>query len=316
MTLTSQIDSLLSGSDAPVQIDAGGLAVPLRFWRGGAGAKVLIISFHGAIDRATREVPAFLPHFAEFGDACHQLAVSDPSMLAAGCHAMSWYAGHQGAAVQPALLQLFKAVVAGLGVERVVYLGTSVGGFAALFYSWHHPGSLALVGNPQTRISDYYPRHVAAYRAECWPGLAPDAPLDSVICENVRTLYGTGVANHVIYVQNPTDSFHLFNHMVPFLAAIAGAEPRARIVVDVTYPGKPGHSPAWPILKRWLQAAIVAPGWTPEDLHATHHDLAQGTTAPPAQSAPRAKAAATAGPAHSAHDLRLAALLRDLALKP
>ncbi len=202
-----------------VYVDLGEGKVPMRF-RHAPGAKALIVCFHGAVDRATREIPAFAPYLLGQDNSAHQLLISDPAMLLDGTHRLGWYAGYDGFNLQAVLGQAIRKVAAELGVERVVYFGTSGGGLAALYYGWYHPGSVVVVGNPQTDIERYYKSLIDLYRAACWPKLATDAALGSVIAAEVNSLYSRSIENTVVYLQETTDRFHLHQHLAPFLAAI------------------------------------------------------------------------------------------------
>lgn len=278
-------------------------------------ADTLVISFHGAVDRPNRSIPAFVPFLPDIGDDVHQLAVADPSLRTGPEIGLSWFAGDIDFDAQRLLPTLFQSIASNLGVRRTIYFGTSGGGFAALYYSRKHSGSLALVGNPQTNITRYYAQHIDRYLSNCWPGVTSIAALAGKAVTNLSDVYSAGeIGNHVVYLQNSTDAFHLFGQMAPFFASIRSAASRERIGSACIFPGKSGHSPMWAMLSPWLRAAIMAPDWMAKTIITTHHALTANShgTSGTATSARNATAAAEA---QSKLDLQMAALLRDYHLR-
>lgn len=274
-------------------------------------ADTLLIGFHGYVDREKRSIPTFTPFLPDAGGDVHQLAISDPSLRIDPMVRMSWFSGDCEFDAQKLLPELFIAISNALGVRRTIYYGFSGGGFAALYYSRQHCGSLALVGNPQTSIADYYRRHVANYLSKCWPGVDSIAGLAGQVKTNLATVYSSGeIDNHIIYLQNSSDPFHLFGHMAPFLASIRSGASRKRIACACSYPGKLGHTPVWELMSSWLRAAVVAPDWMAETIITNHHSLIERKqlTISPVTSANEIPVSAKV---RSALDLQMANFVRD-----
>ncbi len=280
-----------------------------------SAADTLLIAFHGAVDRATRPTPAFIPFLPGTGEEVHQVAIADPSLRTSSDISMGWYAGDCGFESQRVLPDFFQEISRALDVRRTIYFGTSGGGFAALFYSKQHDGSLALVGNPQTSIANYYPRHIANYLSSCWPGVSSISDLSGRVDTDLAAIYsGRATGNHVVYLQNSTDHFHLFGHMAPFLSSIRSGETRKRIACACVFPGRTGHNPVWEMFSPWLRAALVAPNWMAESIITTHHDLCGART----ESLPltaRDRDNGAPGKARPVSELRMADLLRDYQLR-
>lgn len=224
-----------------------------------------MICFHGAVNRETREIPAFIPFLPNVDQYAHQLLISDPSMMLDGEFSMSWYAGDSAFESQKVLPDFFQAICDFLEIDRTIYLGTSGGGFGALYYAWHHPGSVVIAGNPQTRIQDYYAGHVERYRSACWPDIADIKAMEDTICTDVRKLYAERFENLVIYVQANSDAFHLLNHMAPFMSAVAHHKGK-NLICNLDYWGKIGHSPTFEAFQPWLQAVLSTPDLTVENV--------------------------------------------------
>ncbi|WP_392336647.1 alpha/beta fold hydrolase [Loktanella salsilacus] len=309
---TDQLHPFLTPSAEPVRHDVvhDGQRIPLHFRHGGAQARTLFVTFHGAIDRQTREVPAFMGFLPELQGQAHQISVSDPSMLKDADFGMSWFAGHDGFATQDILPVLFRDLQQALDVDRVVFMGSSGGGFAALFYGWHHPGSVVLAANPQTDLTRYFSRLVAPYRAHCWPALADNADLAQVVTTDVCALYAQSIPSTVIYVQSALDRFHMCNHMGPFFAAMPFRK-TAPVVLHADYFGTTGHAFSFEQLSPWVRAILMAPGTGLEDILETRARL-QSLTGN-ASRLPKA-ASKAAGPGADTR-VAMADMLRDIALK-
>lgn len=307
MQLEKHFTKLALDESSSIDLDFEGQLIPLRFQPGRKNCKTLLIMFHGAVDRETRKVPAFTPFLPELADSVHQLAISDPTMLAGSNFSMSWYAGHESFDSQRILKDIFKKIADFLSVENVIFFGTSGGGFAALYYSWHYCGSVAIVGNPQTKIEKYYSGHVQRYRDECWKSLEKEHPLGELICADVCNLYAERFDNTVIYLQSNSDYFHLFHHMAPFLDAVK-VHKKPALISNVGFWGRMGHSPAFSAMHPWVKTVLSAPDLSVETLIKTH-DLLTNQSAP--VQAPKEKNNLS----FSAADISKASLLNDQLLK-
>src|SRR6185312_3746617 len=101
--------------------------------------------------------------------------------------------------------------------QRLVFFGASGGGFAALYYSYFFPGSLALPMNPQTILANYSPRPVTEYTATAWG--AEDIK-DAPILSDLRELYAEGLPNTVGFIQNVQDTHHRDRHAAPWVRGL------------------------------------------------------------------------------------------------
>ena len=269
------------------------------------GSRTLYISFHGAIDRTKRATPVFMPIVPMNGDDANQLMIADPGMEHPGEFTLAWYAGHEGLKAQDILLDLIKRTIAHLDIEHVVFMGSSGGGFASLYYSWHLPGSTCVAVSPQTDIRKYYKSHAKRYTTACWPSLPGFNALDQVICADVVSLYRQSVPNTVVLLQSTGDFFHFKNHMLPLAEAITSHE-ESRFILQCGYWGVPDHSRSVPadVAVKWLNTVINHPGATVPELLTAWHAAEQ----PPATTtAPRAAPSNSGqGNAFGGDDLRLA----------
>lgn len=316
MTVTRAESPLLDDIDRTADengvswLELGGEVLPIRFRRAG-DAKVLIVYFHGAVNKNKRQVPVFTGLSTLFDKSAHQISISDPSMFKPFPITMSWYAGHEGFALQALLPEFVSKLATELAVERVIFFGSSGGGFAALYYSWHFQDSVAVVAVPQTDIFKYYPGYRDRYRRACWPSLDRNELLPNVICTNVCDLYRNEMRNSVIFLHSAGDRFHMMNHMTPFLSAISEHD-NPRLVVECGFWGKMGHGGSVPrdVALSWAKAAVLAATTEPDDLLVTHHSLAS-VAAPGAPKKVRDERAQV----HDPSSLETADLLRNYHLR-
>jgi pimeloyl-ACP methyl ester carboxylesterase len=258
---------------------------------------VVIFVFAGAVDRARRALPQFGGHLLRTAVPATVIGIADPSLGRGPKLSTAWYAGHEGFETQRILPELLGRVAAACGAERVIFLGASAGGFAALYYAWRYPGSVAVVINAQTDIERHYVRLRSAYRAVCWPGLGKEERLSGAIATSVVGCYAGRFDNTVVYLQNASDAMHVRNHFAPFLAAI-DEQKHGRLLARLAYWGREGHKP--PPTREWfawLTAAIEAPSASAEDILRTRGE----------------DRAAAAGGEADARDYRLAAALVERA---
>lgn len=159
----------------------------------------LIVRFHGSINRERRPLPTFQPNLKAMQAYAHQITVCDPTMMSREGFSLGWYSGHEELDTQNILRRFFIQIKLFLGIRRIIYLGSSGGGFAALHYSFFDPASIALVMAPQTSIGAYWPVAVRRYLDNCWSGVSIEKISDKIETDMCR-LYRDGHQNSVVYI--------------------------------------------------------------------------------------------------------------------
>ncbi len=267
-------DKLASASFAAGKLDfaLSEGTVATKFRRAPSQNAPLLIWFHGAVDRQRRTLPVFAGPVKTFAQSAHQLAVCDPTLQRHDVLRNGWYVGDDRLNVQAELTTFFARVAQVLGASRVIYVGSSGGGFASLYFSSRHAGSCAIVMQPQTNLS-YFP-YWRTYLKLCWPGKAL-ADLQETVCTDVCTRYAKGFRNTVIYIQGIADQGHFRNHLSPFQFAIREHADSAAIF-HVDFWGETGHAVVpHPVVHSWIRSALVAPTLGMVDLLETRHRLRQ-----------------------------------------
>lgn len=181
--------------------------------------------------------------------------VADPALVVSPDLPLAWYAANvDGFRTQDVLKRAIEHIATSLGAHSQITFGASGGGFAALYFSYHLPGSLAVAINPQTDIARYTAAYVQRY-AMGFLGASGPQDIERVLAEKADTsvlpLYERGYENRVLYVQNGSD-WHLDAHMRPFLAACG------RPVEVLMGEWGNGHiAPPRPVIRSLIEAEIA-----------------------------------------------------------
>lgn len=289
------------GEHALVELD--GVQLPVHYRAG--STDTLIVLFHGAVDQKVRQRPHFQPHFPQVFGA-HQLAVSDICLHRSDELKLCWYLGTDSLPMPGLLTRYFQQVTGRF--KRVIYFGASGGGHAALYHSFHHPGSLALAVNPQVDLRLFHPIELFDdYRHHCWPGVRDAEQLRALAPIDLTSLYSGVMRNFVCILNSSGDRQHVFEHTAALMSCIPAAS-RNRVVFHADYFGVPGHAVSVPYKScvPWIKACVHSPNLYADSilqkLHQFRPPAAPARPAPPAGDAHKGL--------HSAEDLRITALLR------
>lgn len=284
----SQVLSAPPGEERTITLQMNDLPVQVRFLGSALPTNRLLVRFHGAVAGPRAKYFEHQKNSRQLAPFCHQVTIFDPTPLAFRNVPIAWYAGHPGFEAQKLLPALFHGLANALGAERTVYWGGSGGGFASLFYSFQHEGSIALTLVPQTRILHYrLPRAFEMYAEACWPGLS-HAEISGRVCLDVGKLYASRPArNAVIYVVSPGDRHHVAEHMVPFLSEIHRNLPldQTNVTPVSDYWGIKGHSGAIPIAGSmpWIRAALASRTISQDDILGAYHAFCKHAAPTPAE---------------------------------
>lgn len=242
------------GRNVVVDLPIPGSSVPLTVRVAVGPAPGIFVTFHGAVNRTQRAIPVF-----DMGGVGHlpftTVAISDPTLSLNDELINAWYLGGRDLPVQAAIRTLIRDLGSWSGGQRVVMLGGSGGGFAALLYSGQSPGSIAIAINPQTNAVAARGAQWRRYVTACWQDRYPVELLGEV---NLASMYALGTRNLAIYLQNSTDRFHMVNHLAPFLSSV-GEENMKRILISaIPWHDDGHHRPPLPHITRWALAAMAS----------------------------------------------------------
>lgn len=175
-------------------------------------ANALVVAFHGVTPN-TAATPVFTGIGVPSAIGAHRLFVSDPSLELSRHLTAAWHAGNHAHPLQRDLVTIINSVRERLDAQRLIFVGSSPGGFAAMYYSAQFPGSLAIVTDPHAVIAHCDPSDVERYYSTCWSGHNP------TITTDLRVTYREWPGNTVAYIQSG-DLRYISSHMKPFLDEI------------------------------------------------------------------------------------------------
>lgn len=221
-------------------VDLGQL-VPSAFLTDGPG-DILTVYFHGATDRSRLSMPRYerMRSFAGLGLG-PMMFFSDPCLDLDSRMMLSWYVGTEEVDVHREIACMIEAYARSKGIEKVLLVGNSGGGFAALQQGAYLEGTRVVSFNPQIRIDDYVPRiaqtaHWALFGRET----VSDDPVNAPRMDLIERYRRIGFDQDVVLIQNPGDDHHHQEHFLPFVKAFESSDKASRLVTHTPYLG-PGH---------------------------------------------------------------------------
>lgn len=184
-------------------------------------SSTLFVIFHGAVRISVDTYPRFDRVTTMKKNGNSFVSFADPTLVIDPEITLGWYIGTEDWDPQNVILQVIQEAATTSGASNIVFIGGSGGGFAALKYSLHFPGSLAFVFSPQT--------DVARYRGGSFPRLR-EKGFNSDSEETLKrtypgrfeviSQYSEPVSHDIYYYQNLTDPDHIERQYLPFLRAV------------------------------------------------------------------------------------------------
>jgi len=242
---------------------------------------VLLVSMHGAIQRATIRLPRFERLRSFLRTEHSSIYFSDPALYLGEKFSLSWFTGWRETNVPHLIADWVERAAYASGASKVVFVGSSGGGFASAQVSSYVPGSVAVAFNPQTVISAYRPNGSLGYGRgfirNIMPELTPNGGLASLDGEtdwaaplrdrgSMIVRYSRPVSNKLLFVQNNKDHSHWVDHYTPFRETTEGGVNKNRIRY-VIYAGPEGHSaPPREVFDAALEEALEWIGPSEEQL--------------------------------------------------
>ncbi|WP_298752971.1 heparinase II/III family protein [uncultured Serinicoccus sp.] len=229
-------------TDGPMvwSVDLGQL-VPAALLMDGPG-DVLTVYFHGATDRGRFRTPRFerLRSFAALGLG-PVMFMSDPCLDLDSRMVLSWYVGTEEVDLAEVTGLMIQTYAAQRGLDKVLLVGNSGGGFAALQQGAYLEGAKVVCFNPQIIIDDYVPRmSEAAHWALFGRTTVSDDPAHAHRMDLVKSYQRIGFEQDVFLIQNLGDDHHVQHHMRPFCEAFEKSPASRRLSTQTPYLG-PGH---------------------------------------------------------------------------
>ena len=197
------------------------------------GAPLTFIFKGNTRRKADTRLPVFVGFSIVSPVGNSRVSISDPGMYLDPTIGLAWYAGGKNLDIQSVLPRIIQKIVSTTAPSKVMMIGGSGGGYAAMYYSRYVAESLAVAWNPQNDFLDYEERGVMAYVSKAFDVSNIDeakAVVPRYVNNELSSFYRkTSASNYVIYLQNIIDT-HVEKHCKPFMASF-GYE----ISTDVKY---------------------------------------------------------------------------------
>jgi pimeloyl-ACP methyl ester carboxylesterase len=203
-------------------VAAGGMDIPCRL-KLQPGAERLFVMFNGAVNRKKVKLPAFARW--NWGKVLggHVLAVCDPTLLMSRTLRLGWFLGTAARDPMVGLLQIVEDVERQLKLlpQRVVFYGSSGGGYAAVRAASEREVGRAIGINMQTVVRAYHEAVVDRVArvfdpAQSAAQSSAHYPLRWSVIDAAAQARSLGRDLRLLYVQNLVDEAHHKNHFTPF----------------------------------------------------------------------------------------------------
>lgn len=207
-----------------------------------APGDTLTVYFHGATNRTRNSIPRYerLRSFSDLGLG-PIMFFSDASLDIDSSMILSWYLGTEEVDLPHEMAQMIDSYARKRGIDQILLVGNSGGGFTALQQAAHLEGSLAIALNPQIRLDDYAPRiSKRAQRSLFGSETVSDIPRLASRTDVIMQYRRLNFEANVILFQNTGDADHYENHFVPFRDEFLESANARHLTTLTPYLG-PGH---------------------------------------------------------------------------
>ena len=203
-------------------------------------ADFLIVFGQSALSSRSR-LPVFhrWTWFDDFPQA-HCVALNDPTLFLNESMLGGWFQGTESRFYMNDGVDFVAHLASQLGVapNRILFYGSSAGGFSSLMMAGMLNGSTAIPDIPQTDLRKYHVKSkVNSLLQNCYGGLSMEDVVASYSYRmSVVELYKRiEYIPNIIYLQNCADTIHLQDHMLPFLEGVEELLPRSgnQLVIEM-----------------------------------------------------------------------------------
>lgn len=243
---------------------------------------VLIVSCHGALPRQTTKLPRFERLRTFLNTSYSSIYFGDPTIHLSDKLGLAWYTGWKEIDVYPIIAEWVEKAAHASGAKKIIFVGSSGGGFASLQISALIPESMAVPLNPQTAIWKYQPEGALGYARNyiknVMPHLIPDGGVKDLTTDqdwsvplgeraSVIIRYEQPLRNYVYYAQNLNDVSHVTDHYQPFRAAVEHG-PNSDRIQFFTYAGQHTHTSPKPDMFEEIMTNAIA--WLETELESEY----------------------------------------------
>ncbi|QJS14799.1 MULTISPECIES: alpha/beta hydrolase [Corynebacterium] len=182
-----------------------------------------VVFFHAAVG-----INAYYPSFS--GDkstkntGLNLISIADPTLQMSKEIRMGWHIGNRSVGDFPTFMKpIIDHIADQLGTKRLILVGASAGGYAAVNFGIHFPGCIALALNPRLRLNaapwpDITNMVKAAYGVS-GIGKIKEAR-DRHITMDLATLFVTDLPFSLALYQNTDDTGYFKRQFTPFVSTL------------------------------------------------------------------------------------------------
>ncbi|WP_139194987.1 hypothetical protein [Arthrobacter sp. UCD-GKA] len=191
----------------------------------------LTVSFHGATDRLKTTLPRFerRKSLAEL-EAGPRMFFGDPGLDLNSSMILDWYMGTERIDVHSKIASIISKFAADKNIRKIILVGSSGGGFAAMQVSSYLNGVSVVAFNPQTDLRRYSRRLAGAACSASFGQSIEELGPDLVSrIDTVSRFEKCSSLPRLILIQNVGDGHHLNNHFYPFMERASHLFPENRL---------------------------------------------------------------------------------------
>lgn len=184
----------------------------------------LVVMLSGSVNRSLKKPPVFQRSSWSDDINANVLSISEPALMESEDLTLGWSIGTYKLNYTQAFSNFIGNLISrfSLNKERLLFFGSSAGGFSVIQLATYISPKLVLVNNPQINVFDYYKKHVDRLIYVGFPNLSV-FDVKSRFLERfsiVERLKKRKLTFRLMYYQNVEDKFHYTNHLIPLLESL------------------------------------------------------------------------------------------------
>ncbi|MBL0511286.1 hypothetical protein [Aeromonas media] len=183
------------------------------------------------------------------------IIITDPTLSIHHDIGIAWFQGTKSKFAIPLIVKVIEKFRNHLKVirKKVLFYGSSAGGFASLMMSCLMKGSCCVVNNPQTNVLNFRENIATKMIERCYPDTTNNEIHNFYILRLSAERYFIANENipKCLYVQNISDVEHYNNHFIPFISGLGQQFTKKNIrdafdniIVKLYKSESSGHNPA------------------------------------------------------------------------
>ena len=214
----------------------------------------LVVTPNGAVDRNKYTLPVFARWNYHSILNSPILSISDPALFLDDNLRIGWFSGTKDLDITQFTIDVVEKVAAKLGIakERIIFWGSSSGGFASILLASKIDGANFVCINGQSTIINFHKSHIDDYRkifdkSKTTEELIESYPSRWSAIHSLQSSYDRGMKTKGVIVQNTVDENHYVKQYTPFCEhfnlPIQGGENEKYGLCSFLFDHEKGHGP-------------------------------------------------------------------------